>query len=69
MSPTSLLLERRERGLTQTELGRRIGISPKLISMYERGRRPIRPTRAIELTRALSEPAGVQDVSAQKIGR
>ncbi len=66
MSPTSLLLERRERGLTQTELGRRIGISPKLISMYERGRRPIRATRAIELTRALSEPAGVQAAPAQK---
>ncbi len=66
MSPTSLLLERRERGLTQTELGRRIGISPKLISMYERGRRPIRPDRAVELTRALNEPASVQAAPAQK---
>ncbi len=69
MSPISLLIERRERGLTQDELGRRVGVSAELISMYEHGRRPIRPTRAIELTRALSEPAGVQDVSAQKIGR
>ncbi len=58
MSPISLLLERRERRITQEELGRRIGVSGELISMYERGRRPIRPDRAVELTRALSEPAG-----------
>ncbi len=66
MSPISLMLERRERGLTQDELGRRVGVSAELISMYERGRRPIRPERAIELTRALSEPAGVQAAPAQK---
>ncbi len=61
MNPTSLLLERRERGLTQDELGRRIGISPKLISMYERGHRPIRPERAIEIMRAMQSAGGPAD--------
>jgi len=58
MNRISLLLERRECGLTQDELGRRIGISPKLISMYERGHRPIRPERAIQITRALQSAGG-----------
>ncbi len=58
MTPISLLIERRQRGLTQEELAARIGVSSQLISMLERGRRPIRPDRAVELTRALSEPAG-----------
>lgn len=53
MTPISLLIERRQRGLTQDELGHRVGISPKLISMYERGHRPIRPDRAIEILKAL----------------
>lgn len=67
MSPTSLLLERRERGLTQDELGARIGISGELISMYERGHRPIRPDRAVEIMRALSEqPAGAGAAPSQK---
>ncbi len=67
MSPTSLLLERRERGLTQDELGARIGISGELISMYERGHRPIRPDRAVEIMRALSEqPAGAGGAPSQK---
>lgn len=61
MSPTSLLLERRERRLTQDELGRRVGISAELISMYERGHRPIRPERAIEIMRALQQPDGTSD--------
>ncbi len=56
MNPVSLLLERRERGITQEELGRRIGVSGELISMYERGHRPIRPERAVEITRALLDP-------------
>jgi len=53
MNPTSLLLERRERGLTQHELGHRIGVSGVLISLYERGHRPIRPERAIQIMRAM----------------
>ncbi len=53
MTPTSLLLERRERRLTQQELGRRIGISPRLISFYERGNRRIGPERAIQIMRAM----------------
>ncbi len=61
MNPTSLLLERRERGLTQIELGRRVGISPELISMYERGHRPIRPERAIQITRALQSAGSPDD--------
>ncbi len=61
MNPTSLLLERRERGLTQDELGRRIGISPKLISMYERGHRPIRTERAIQIMRAMQSAGGPDD--------
>ncbi len=61
MTPTSLLLERRERRLTQQELGRRIGISPRLISFYERGNRPIGPQRAIQIMRAL-QSAGTGDV-------
>lgn len=60
MSPTSLLLERRQSGLTQRELGNRIGVSNQLISMLERGHRPIRTERAIEILRAL-QPAGVGD--------
>ncbi len=70
MSPTSLLLERRERGLTQDELGARIGISGELISMYERGHRPIRPDRAVEIMRALSEkPAGAGTAPSQATAR
>ncbi len=61
MSPISLLLERRERGITQDELGARIGVSGELISMYERGHRPIRPERAIAIIRALQQPGGVSD--------
>ncbi len=61
MSPTSLLLERRERGLTQIELGRRVGISPELISMYERGHRPIRTERAIQIMRALQSAGSPDD--------
>ncbi len=61
MSPQTLLLERRQRGLTQGELGARMGVSGQLISMLERGHRPIRPERAVQIVRALSEPAGTQD--------
>ncbi len=61
MNATTLLLERRERRITQEELGRRIGVSGELISMYERGRRPIRPERAIAIIRALQQPGGVSD--------
>ncbi len=53
MTPTSLLLERRERRLTQQELGRRVGISPRLISFYERGDRRMGPERAEQIQRAL----------------
>ncbi len=57
MSPQTLLLERRQRGLTQGELGARIGVSPQLISMLERGRRPIRPDRAVQIVKALHAPS------------
>ncbi len=60
MTPTSLLLERRERRLTQQELGRRIGISPRLISFYERGDRRMGPERAIQIMRAM-QSAGAGD--------
>lgn len=60
MNPTTLLLERRERGLTQQELAQRVGISPRLISFYERGDRPIRPQRAMQIMRAM-ESAGSPD--------
>ncbi len=58
MTPISLLIERRQRGLTQEELGARMGVSGQLISMLERGHRPIRPERAVQIVRALSEPDG-----------
>ncbi len=61
MTPTSLLLERRERRLTQQELGRRVGISPRLISFYERGDRRIGPERAIQIMRAMQSAGGPDD--------
>ncbi len=61
MSPTSLLLERRACGLTQEALGKRIGRSGELISLYERGHRPIPPDRAIEIMRALQSAGDPDD--------
>lgn len=58
MNAISLLLERRDRGLTQDELGARVGVSGPLISMYERGRRPIKPERAIQIMRAMQSAGG-----------
>ncbi len=62
MNAMTLLLERRQRGMTQEELARRLGLkSPGVISYWERGRRPIKAARAMEIMRALNEPAGGPD--------
>lgn len=46
---------RRERGITQAELARRLGVSPSAMGMYEQGRR--QPSG--EILVALSEEFGV----------
>ena len=44
---------RRERGMSQTELARRIGVSPSALGMYEQGRREPGAQTMVALAEAL----------------
>jgi transcriptional regulator with XRE-family HTH domain len=60
LAPLALLKTLRvSRGLTQRELGLRVGVSRDLISLLERGRRPANRALVRRIARALGVPMAV----------
>lgn len=57
MTPEELKAKRLELGLTQTQLGERLGVTLRAVQYYEAGQRPI--SRTIELLLGvISNPHG-----------
>lgn len=56
---TPLIRHRRERGLSEAELGALVGLSEHAIRKYENGERTPSPERAAKIARALKTPGYV----------
>ncbi len=69
MDPVTIRLNKALRGIGTVELARRAGVSRVTAYRWEHGVPYVSQETAARLTRALLEQNGVQDVSAQKIGR
>ncbi len=64
MDGIALYLQRRRVGISQTELGRRLGVSHAWISRVERDHRPVKPEEVKQIIAALYEqPAGTGTVA------
>lgn len=64
ISPEQLLNWRREKGFSQGQLARIMGVTPIYISLMERGKRNISPLMAEKLSLIFSgEPSGPDDIS------
>ena len=57
-SPTRLSIARRRRGITQKSLAERCGVSPQLMSFFEKGERTPQKEEVLKLSFALGFPPG-----------
>ncbi len=69
MDATTIRVTKALRRIGTVELARRAGVDRSTAWRWENGRPHVSQETAARLTKALFEPNGVQDVSAQKIGR